>query len=486
MNPTIPDSLSGDAARVSMAEALGRRGMSDLYSGTIVVVPSLTFPEVELRKIVGIEHYEERMLCMLLLLQRRGIEIVFVTSAPVSGSILDYYASFIPEDLDIHERLQLISADDPAPRALSQKILERPDLVAALRKAVSGADDAYLFPFNVTPAEQAIADELGVPLYGPPAELAELGSKSGARHVARVAGVPVVPGSEDLGSVGEVEEAIHELVRTRPDCKAVVVKLNNGFSGQGNAIIEVADVTTPLERSRTTFCASEETWPSFAEKIAGEGAVVEELVRAKGLNSPSVQMRIFPDGEYEIVSTHDQILGGPDDQVYLGCRFPARDEYRTAIQAYGLGIARELASHGVIGSFGIDFIAAPDGTIFMSEINLRLGGTTHPFLMARFASGGVYDPGIGELVVGDGTRVYVATDNIKSDRLKGKSPAEVIAMLRDAGLAYDPDTATGVTLHLLGAVPRYGKLGAVCIAATMPEADDLYGRLRALFEVSLA
>jgi hypothetical protein len=54
------------------------------------------------------------------------------------------------------------------------------------------------------------------------------------------------------------------------------------------------------------------------------------------------------------------------------------------------------------------------------------------------------------------------------------TPAEVIAAVDEAGLAFDPSTRTGVTLHLLGAVPGYGKLGATCMAATAEAADDLY------------
>ena len=41
-------------------------------TSTVVVVPSLTFPVVELRKIVGIQHYEERLLFLLLLADRDG------------------------------------------------------------------------------------------------------------------------------------------------------------------------------------------------------------------------------------------------------------------------------------------------------------------------------------------------------------------------------------------------------------------------------
>ena len=116
--------------------------------------------------------------------------------------------------------------------------------------------------------------------------------------------------------------------------------------------------------------------------------------------------------------------------------------------------------------------------IYLSEINLRLGGTTHPFWMARLATGARYDLASGELRRPDGAaRSYVATDNLKSDRLKGRSPADVIALLDHGGLAYDPASASGIALHLLGAVTSAGKLGATCIAGSAAAADDLYRAL---------
>jgi hypothetical protein len=50
----------------------------------------------------------------------------------------------------------------------------------------------------------------------------------------------------------------------------------------------------------------------------------------------------------------------------------------------------------------------------------------------------------------------------------------VVERVRAAGLAYDPATRTGATLHLLGAVPGFGKLGVTCIADSPAAADDLY------------
>jgi len=212
--------------------------------------------------------------------------------------------------------------------------------------------------------------------------------------------------------------------------------------------------------------------------VVADGAIVEELLRIPGLRSPSAQLRIQPGGAFEVLSTNDQILGGPENQVYAGCRFPAAAKYRSAIVAEALRVGEVMAAEGVIGSFGIDFLVTPDGDVYLSEINLRMGGTTHPYWMARLAGGATYDAESGELVAAGGRRLcYTATDNLKLSRLLGWKPADVIALVDGAGLAFDPATGTGVTLHLLGAVPDFGKLGATCIAGTPEAADDLYAEL---------
>jgi hypothetical protein len=459
-----------DALQASLVERLGNRGLSELEDGTIVVIPSISFPSAELRKITAISHYEERMLVALLLLKKPGLRVVFASCLPVDQEVIDYYLSFIDPKLRPWERLRLVSAHDPEPRALAAKLLERPDLLEALRTATGDTSRAYILPFNVTDLERDLALALGVAIWGPHPGDAWLGSKSGARKVARRAGVPVFEGAEDLRSPGDVEEAIHLIRAARPAAEAVVIKLNNGFSGQGNAIIDLRELRSPVDASPTTFCGAGESWASFGPKIAAEGAIVEELVRGAGATSPSVQMRIAPGGDFEVVSTHDQILGGPDDQVYLGCRFPAGAEYRAEIQSAARAVTGVLASGGVFGSFGMDFVVVSGRGIFLSEINLRAGGTTHPYLMARLATEGTYDSASGELLVRGQPRVYLATDNLKSDAYRRLSPSRAVHALQASGLAYDHATRTGATFHLLGALRAYGKLGVVCIGRAHDDA----------------
>jgi len=449
-----------------------------LNAGTIVVLPSLSFPVPELRKIVGIQHYEERMLFALLLLRNPQLRIVYLTSQPVDPAIVAYYLGFLADPAGARERLDLVWAGDPGPRPLTAKLLDRPRLLARVRSLAGDGQDAYLLPFNVTPLERAFAELVGLPVYGPHPDLVRLGSKTGSRRAARAAGVPMIDGWEDLRSLADVERAVRRLAsRTPPSPRAVVVKLNDGFSGQGNAIVDVRDLGGCLVDCPTTFGAAEESWPSFAAKVEEGGAIVEELIQASGLVSPSVQLRIHPAGRVELVSTHSQVLGGPGGQMYLGCRFPADDGYRLDIQRWALRVGEVLAAQGIIGWLGIDFVIAPtpSGTeAYLSEINLRIGGTTHPLWMALLAAEGRYEPASGQLVAGGRAKAYVASDNLKSRDLVGTGPAQLVARVGQAGLAYDPATRTGTTLHLLGALREFGKFGVTCIADSPPAADDLY------------
>ncbi|MDQ3620231.1 MAG: peptide ligase PGM1-related protein [Actinomycetota bacterium] len=465
-----------DFERATRGRGIVDVGLLGLTEGCIVVLPSITFPATELRKITGLVRYEERSLFTLLLLRNPGVRVIYVTALPIDAAVVDYYLSFLDDPDGARERLTLIDLGDPEVRALSAKLLERPEVVERISRAIAG-DDACLVPFNVTPLEADLAELLGIPLYGPRPDLIRWGSKSGGRRIARRAGVPILEGAEDLHELEDVEEVIEQLRLSLPEAEAVVVKLNNGFSGQGNVVVELAAPVAPIARSKSSFCATEETWPSFALKLKDEGGIVEELKRSDGLVSPSVQLRISATGSIEVVSSHDQVLGGLDNQVYLGCQFPARAEYRQTIHELAARVGGELAAEGVIGVFGIDFIVILEGesrAIYLSEINLRMGGTTHPYFMANLALRGNYEAATGELMSGTAPKTYFATDNLKSDAYEGLCPNDVIASVADAGLAFSPDTGTGVLLHLLGALHDFGKVGATCMANTDRDSAELY------------
>ena len=63
---------------------------------TVVIIPSLTMDQQILSKIQGITHYEERLLCMLMLLRMPRTHVVYVTSMPIDPVIIDYYLHLLP------------------------------------------------------------------------------------------------------------------------------------------------------------------------------------------------------------------------------------------------------------------------------------------------------------------------------------------------------------------------------------------------------
>ena len=267
---------------------------------------------------------------------------------------------------------------------MTQKILERPRLVEKIRAAAGDPARAYLTVFNSTPLERRLAVELGVPLNGVDPALTHLGTKSGSRKVFREAGVACPEGIEDVHCEEDVVAALVELKERCPRIRRAMVKLNESFSGEGNAIFrypESAARTAVRESLRgLEFASSAETPASYFDALARMGGIVEELLEGEEVTSPSVQMRINPLGDVTISSTHEQVLGGPLGQVYLGCVFPAAAEYRLQLQEAGMRVGQVLAARGVVSRFSVDFLARrarPDGPWSVSalEINLRMGGT---------------------------------------------------------------------------------------------------------------
>jgi PGM1 C-terminal domain len=220
----------------------------------------------------------------------------------------------------------------------------------------------------------------------------------------------------------------------------------------------------------------------YFEKFARMGGIVEEFIEAPEKASPSSQMRISPTGEVLPISTHDQILGGPSGQVFLGCVFPADEAYRMRIQEEAVKVGQVLASHGVVSRFGVDFLVwktadDTDWQVAALEINLRMGGTTHPYLALKFLTGGQLDAATGLFLSPSGqTKYYRATDNLHGELYRGLLPEDLIEILTVNRLHYSHATERGVLFHLIGALSQFGKVGLTAIANSLVEVDDLYAR----------
>lgn len=456
------------------------------YEHTSIIVPSLSVNQEELAKVTGAAFYEERLLFALIRLRNPNARLIYVTSQPVHTDIVDYYLNLL-EGMPLRharERLQMLSVLDSSSRPLTEKILERPRFLQRMRRLIADPQRAYLTCYNSTERERQLALALELPLNGLDPDHLVYGSKSGNRRVFAEAQVAHPAGSEDLYSEDDIVDALIDLGQRRPGADRAVVKLNEGFGGEGNGVFRYPtsredrdDVRAALQNLQWT--SGTETSSSFLRKFAAMGGIVEELIVAKEVRSPSVQMRIAPDGQPMVVSSHEQVLGGTTGQSYLGCRFPADDAYRTLLLEEAEKVGRVLGSKGILGRFAIDFLVSRSSSgawqAHAIEINLRMGGTTPPFHALEFLTGGRVDPATGLFRTPEGkAKYYSATDNLKSPAYKGLLPEDLFEIIAKRRLGFRHADGTGALFHMIGALSQYGKIGMTCIADSPAAAQELF------------
>jgi len=463
---------------------------------TIVVVPSMSIDAIGSGAVM--QAYEERFLFLLLLLRQPRARLIYVTSQAILPSIIDYYLALLPGVIPSHarERLFLLSPLDGSVRPLSDKLLARPRLIERIRSLIMDPDRAHVVPFNTTDREKELALRLGIPMYGADPKFFSLGTKSGCRQIFMEENVPHPLGYEDLGSKEEVIKAIAQMRAKKPSIQQVLLKLNEGVSGEGNAIIDLTGLPPPgnskelsvlEERLRAMkFELPDVTYESYMQKLEERAAVVEERIIGEEFRSPSVQLRITPLGAVDLLSTHDQLLGGPSGQSYLGCVFPADTGYASLITREAAKVGRRLAKEGVIGRFALDFVVVRSSgkwEPYAIEINLRKGGTTHPFLTLQFLTDGTYDPDTAIFTAPNGRqKFFVASDHVESPRYRTLTPDDLFDIVVRHNLHFGQTRQTGVVFHMMSALGELGRTGLTAVGNSHEDAKATYDRAVAVLD----
>jgi hypothetical protein len=395
---------------------------------------------------------------------------------------------------------------DGSVRPLSDKLLARPRLIERIRSLIMDPDRAHLVPFNTTNREKELALRLGIPMYGADPKFFPLGTKSGCRKIFMEENVPHPLGHEDIGSEEGLLNAIAQMRARKPSIEQVMVKLNEGVSGEGNAIVDLTglppvagiddaagrdgalrrpDIAARCpyleERLRAMqFELEGVTYESYMRKVQERKAVVEERIMGEEFRSPSVQLRITPLGRVELLSTHDQLLGGPSGQSYLGCVFPADTGYAALITREAAKIGRRLAKEGVLGRFALDFVVVRSNgkwEPYAIEINLRKGGTTHPFLTLQFLTDGTYDPDTSIFTAPNGRhKFFVASDHIESPQYRTLTPDDLFDIVVRHNLHFGQTRQTGVVFHMMSALGELGRMGLTAVGNSREEAKATYDR----------
>jgi hypothetical protein len=181
----------------------------------------------------------------------------------------------------------------------------------------------------------------------------------------------------------------------------------------------------------------------------------------------------------ELLSTHDQLLGGPSGQSYLGAKFPADSAYARTIAAEAEKIGARLAREGVLGRFAIDFVTVRDASgvwaPYAIEINLRKGGTTHPFLTLQFLTDGRYEADTGLFRTPLGREKHlVATDHLESPVFRGLTLDDLFDIVARHRLQFDQARQKGIVFHMLSSLTELGMIGMTAIGDTPADAERVY------------
>jgi hypothetical protein len=458
---------------------------------SIVVVPSVAPDSTQGGTVL--QALEERMLFLLFLLRKPRLRVIYLTGRPVPESVVGYYLGLLPGVIpqQARARLHMVSTHDGSARSLAEKLLERPRVLAQIRALIPDPSRCHLVPYTTSTLERDLALTLGIPLYGADPDLLPFGTKTGCRRLFAEAGVPHPLGYEDVRDIDGVVDALAAMRAAKPVVTDAIVKLNEGVAGRGNAVVALRELPVPGAaderaelRRRVEAMAFEHAdtrldW--YFAQLAQDGGIVEERVGGAEVRSPSVQLRITPLGDVELLSTHDQLLGGPSGQTYLGCRFPADFGYAQAITREAAKVGERLAREGVLGRFAVDFVVVRTDqgawTPYAIELNLRKGGTTHPFLTLQFLTDGEYDPATALFTAPSGREKHlVATDHLENKLLRGLTIDDLFDIAVRNRLHFDQARQTGVVFHMMGALAELGSVGLTAVADSREQADAAFRR----------
>jgi acetyl-CoA/propionyl-CoA carboxylase biotin carboxyl carrier protein len=237
----------------------------------------------------------------------------------------------------------------------AQSYLDFDKVIGAARQA--GADSihpGYGFLSENADFAQAVIDA-DITWIGPsPRAIRALGDKVTARHIARRAGAPLVPGTNDPVSGADEVEAF-------ADEHGLPVAIKAAFGGGGRGM--------KVARARKEIAELYESAVREATAAFGRGECFVE----RYLDKPRhVEAQVLADthGNVIVVGTRDCSLQRRFQKLVEEAPAPfLSDEQRATIHSASRAICKEAGYHGA-GT--VEFLVAQDGLISFLEVNTRL------------------------------------------------------------------------------------------------------------------
>ena len=372
--------------------------------------------------------------------------------------------------------------------SLTKNILLNDNAIKEIKETFR-CENVILEPFVFTHQEKELSKKLEIPSWYDHPQMNYFHTKSGNRFIVGNS-APMPAGLGDLFSFDAVVKGVIKLKNNNPSLDSCMVKLNFGVSGQGNMKLDLPEskiwqgllpkekeysIRKCFESARLfnkTLKASD-----FKKRIIEEGAVVEEFISNEIISSPSAQILCKPDS-IDLISTHHQILD-KSGQKFLGGSYPCDDQFREKIETFSIKVGQKLKELKVFGVVSIDFLISKNKKTneldyHLIELNIRKGGTTHPFMLSNFAvkSGEHFDAGPPSREFVD-NYVYRSNDNFYPCRTRYSCQKEILEKATAEGILFSRKKKEGVIFHLLSSYEETGKVGYTILASSKDRVDQL-------------
>jgi len=290
----------------------------------------------------------------MLLLMSKSEDILILRNKP-DAEFLNYLKEI---GIQIPHIFTLEKCNNEEP--VSKLIYEDKKLLQSIKITLNNKK-ACLVPYAITELEEKIAQYLGVPVWGPPSDVAQLvNNKKYTRDIATKLGFPVTEGKVCINK----NEVLMECDRLRAaGFDEVIVKELCNASGKGMYKVENEK---RLERILKWYYANDES---------GYELLVEGWINTK--RDFNFQIVIHIDGTIEYLGVSEQIM---DHLVYVGSKFYPASGDIDKYEDYAKLVGKYSFSIGYIGYVNIDSIVDEENELIipMIEINGRFSLSTYP------------------------------------------------------------------------------------------------------------
>ncbi|MED6335238.1 MAG: biotin carboxylase N-terminal domain-containing protein [Planctomycetota bacterium] len=247
---------------------------------------------------------------------------------------------------------EVVALGEAAPGAsylLGERILQ-----AGLQTGCSAVHPGWGF-LAERPDFAALCSQFGLTFVGPsPGVMERLGRKLSAKRTMLAAGLPVVPGSDDL--LADADEAV-ELARSIG--YPVMVKADAGGGGRGMRLAtDEASLRTGFAEASTEAAAAFGDDGLYLERYLSAGRHVEVQILGDG-NGAAIHLG---ERDCSIQRNHQKLI----EESPCPALAP---EQRSRL---GEQSAHAAAAIGYSGAGTVEFLRTPDGTLHFMEMNARL------------------------------------------------------------------------------------------------------------------